>query len=152
MSRAFPVAELTDALWPESREGPVAANVKRLRETAGLTQAELAEQVAKAGYNLGEMAIWSIENGKRRIRVDDVFVLATVLGSTPQQLLDPEAPSGGVARLYTVVLEGGVKEEVMADRADADEDGWFNFHLGGERVFAAVASRILGIRIDREAP
>jgi transcriptional regulator with XRE-family HTH domain len=151
MSGAFPVAETPGEERPEACESIVAANVKRLREAADLTQAELAERVTKAGYNLGEMAIWSIENGKRRIRVGDVFALAAVLGSTPQQLLDPEAPSAGVARLYTVVLDGGVKEEVTADRADADEDGWFNFYLDSERVFAAVASRILGIRFDREA-
>lgn len=152
MSRAFPVAEVPDEERPEACEDVVAASVKRLREAAGLTQAELAKRVAKAGYGLGEMAIWSIENGKRRVRVGDVFALAAVLDSTPQHLLNPDAASASVARLYTVVLDGGVKEEITADRADADEDGWFNFYLDGKRVFAATASRILGIRIEQEAP
>jgi transcriptional regulator with XRE-family HTH domain len=143
-----PPAPETDT--PVTPEAIVAVNVVRLREALGITQAELAARTSAAGHGLAKMAIWTIEIGKRRIRVDDLYALAEVLGVTPQCLLDPDydpdrSPSPD-ARQHAVGLDGGTTEPVTADTVE-DVGGWLNFYLRGERVFFASSARVLCVRI-----
>lgn len=132
---------------PTTPEAIVATNVRRLRECLGISQAELAERATKTGHVLGEMAIWTLENGKRRIRVDDLFGLGEALGVTPQQLLTPDVDPASTGRLYEVLLDGGIAERVIATRVEPDDQGWLNFYLHGERVFFASIARMLCVRI-----
>lgn len=132
---------------PDTPEAVVAANVRRLREALGITQNDLAERATKAGHSLGPMAMWTLENGKRRIRVDDLYGLAEALGVTPQQLLSPDVDPAATGRLYEVLLDGGTSEHVTASRVEPDEHGWLNFYLHDERVFFAAAARVLCVRI-----
>lgn len=134
---------------PATPEAIVAANVRRLRKAAGLSQAGLANIVTRAGYNLGEMAIGTIESGKRRINVDDLYVLAAALGTKPERLLAPGAELGPASRQYEVRIDGGITELVTADDAEADERGLLHFYLRGERVFFTSVARVLSVR---EAP
>lgn len=131
-------------------EQAVADNIRRFREAAGWSQAEAAERLVKAGYDLGEMAVWSIEKRRRRIRVEDLFAFADVFGSTPQHLLEAEADPEVLSAQHEVRFEGGVTETVGADTVDWGKD-WVRFLLHGEPVYAAAASRVLGVRTIREA-
>ncbi|WP_431784341.1 helix-turn-helix domain-containing protein [Streptomyces chumphonensis] len=73
----------------------VAANLARLRKACGFTTRGLAEAVVKAGRRVPDQsAISSIENGRRRVDVDDLTTLAAVLGVTPAALLLPLTPTG----------------------------------------------------------
>ena len=131
-------------------EAVVAANVRRFRETAGLSQAEVSKRAAQAGSDLGEMAVWSIETRRRRIRIEDLFALAAVLGTTAQHLLAPEADPDTPSVRYEIRFEGNVTESVDADSVDWGND-WVRFLLRGELVYTAAASRVLGVRTTREA-
>lgn len=131
-------------------EALVAANVRRFREAAGWSQAEVSDRAGQAGYDLGEMAIWSIEKGRRRIRVEDLFALAEVFGTTTQHLLSPEADPDLPSVQHEIRFEGGVTEQITADSVDWGKE-WIRFLLRGELVYAAAASRVLGVRTTRHA-
>lgn len=131
-------------------EAVIAANVRHRRKRLGISQTELGDRATKAGCPLGDMAVWSIENGKRRVNVDDLFALAEGLETTPRQLLS-ERPEDMVSeQTYEVRLDGGIAELITADRVETDARGWLNFFVEGERIFFAPAVRVLYVRV-REA-
>jgi transcriptional regulator with XRE-family HTH domain len=68
----------------------VRANVRRLRERLGLSQAQLARQTSGTSRPLASTAINEIENGARRVDVDDLVSLAVALGVNPNALLMPD--------------------------------------------------------------
>jgi transcriptional regulator with XRE-family HTH domain len=68
----------------------VRGNVRRLRERLGLSQAQLARQTANTSRPLASTAINEIENGARRVDVDDLLALAVALGVNPNALLMPD--------------------------------------------------------------
>ena len=59
-------------------------NVKRVRESRGMSQDELAK---KAGYS-GRSTISCIETGKRDCPQKQIFAIANALGVTPGELLE----------------------------------------------------------------
>ncbi|MEU7718169.1 helix-turn-helix domain-containing protein [Streptomyces tibetensis] len=74
----------------------VAANVKRMREARGLTLRALSARLKEEGRPLSADALNKIENGAsdepkqiRRVDVDDLMALASVLGVHPNALLLP---------------------------------------------------------------
>jgi transcriptional regulator with XRE-family HTH domain len=67
-----------------------AANVRRLRASAGLSQEALAE---RAG--LHRTYVSSIERGERNLTLENIFRLAEALGVDPRELLAPEKKAGG---------------------------------------------------------
>jgi transcriptional regulator with XRE-family HTH domain len=69
----------------------VMSNVKRLREARGLSTEKLAAAVVAIGRPMHATAITKVEKGQRRVDVDDLMALATVLGVTPAYLLVPPA-------------------------------------------------------------
>lgn len=62
----------------------LAANLKRLRSSAGLSQEELAD---RAG--LHRTYISSVERGERNVTLENIFHLAAGLGVDPRELLKP---------------------------------------------------------------
>jgi transcriptional regulator with XRE-family HTH domain len=131
---------------PPSHEPVVAANVQALRKSLGLSQTELG---TRAGF--GEMAVGNIENGKRRVNVDDLYALARALGVTVPQLLAPDAAvdAEASAQQYAITFEAGVTEVVAAHRREV-ADGWMDFFLDGQLIYSAAVGRVLGVRISRE--
>jgi transcriptional regulator with XRE-family HTH domain len=67
-----------------------AANVRRLRLSAGLSQEALAD---RAG--LHRTYISSIERGERNVSLANIFALAEALGVDPRDLLAPDKKAGG---------------------------------------------------------
>lgn len=131
---------------PATPEAIVAANVRAIRAHLGISQAELSKRVSESGTRLGEMPVWGIENGRRRINVDDLYALAAALGTKPERLLAPGAELGPASRQYEVRIDGGITELVTADDAEADERGLLHFYLRGERVFLTSVARVLSVR------
>jgi hypothetical protein len=76
-----------DALGPNGRM--VMAKVRMLRRKRGLSIRALAAETTKLRRTLGTDALNKIELGVRRVDVDDLFALASTLGVTPAQLLEP---------------------------------------------------------------
>lgn len=132
-------------------EATASANVRRLRKSLGLSQTALAERVTEAGAPLGDMAIWGIENGKRRINVDDLYALAEALQATPRELLSPQPESFSGSQVYEVRFDGGTAERIAADRVETDEHGWLNFYEAEQRVFFASVARVLCVRVRGES-
>lgn len=69
----------------------VAANVRRLRSELQLTTGQLAALLEAAGRPIIANAITKIEQGRRRVSVDDLMSLAIALNVTPNALLLPHA-------------------------------------------------------------
>ncbi|MGW0920069.1 helix-turn-helix domain-containing protein [Streptomyces sp. NPDC002755] len=132
----------------KSPDEVVAENARRVREYRGLTQARVAELAAEAGYELGEMAVWSLEKGRRKTKISDLYALGSALGVAPESLLrEGFDMEGGPAEVdYEVRLDGGTIESVTADTSYVDSDGWINFFRRGQRVFFAPSSRVLCCR------
>ena len=67
-----------------------AANMRRLRLLAGLSQEALAD---RAG--LHRTYVSSIERGERNITLENIFRLANALGADPRELFAPDRKAGG---------------------------------------------------------
>lgn len=60
----------------------LAENLKALRQSAGLSQEELAD---RAG--LHRTYVSSVERGQRNLTLENIFALAKALGTTPSNLV-----------------------------------------------------------------
>ncbi len=69
----------------------VRANVKRLREEQRLTLGGLADRLAEVGRPILATGVSKIEQGDRRVDVDDLVALALALDVNPNALLMPAA-------------------------------------------------------------
>lgn len=83
----------------EKKAGPstltVAKNLNHYRERAGLTMRELAAKMTERGFPLTHTVISQMENGARRIDVDDLSRLAYVLDVSISALLTPTPDNPG---------------------------------------------------------
>jgi len=84
----------------------LAANLRTARQAVGMDLRTLAERIKATGRMMSPSALSKIENGDRRVDVDDLTVLAYLLQTTPAALLTP--PEGGPA-------PAGVPEERYTD-------------------------------------
>ncbi|PAU44579.1 hypothetical protein CK936_34325 [Streptomyces albireticuli] len=115
----------------------VAANVKRLRTSRGMSLRALSEALSRAGRNLSPDAINKIENGAeagtrkqvRRVDVDDLIALAVILGVSPASLLLPQDARGAAEVTAVGAVEAAVAWQWMwctepitlpEDEAEAD--------------------------------
>jgi len=88
----------------------VARNVKRLREAANLTYTEVSKALAGIDRPISPLAVRRIEEGERRVDVDDLVALALVLNVAPVSLLYPGAKERG-----DEVLATGLNSPVSAE-------------------------------------
>ena len=72
-------------------EGNVAARVALEREVRGWSTTELAERVTRAGVKMNQTAVWRIENGtpRRRINLDEALAFARVFELPLEELMSP---------------------------------------------------------------
>jgi transcriptional regulator with XRE-family HTH domain len=67
-----------------------AANVRRLRIAAGLSQEALAERA-----DLHRTYLSSVERAERNVSLENIFRLAEALAVDPRELLAPDKNAGG---------------------------------------------------------
>jgi len=67
----------------------VAQNVKRIRQQRGMTTYALSDALVHAGRPITASGIVRLEKQQRQVTVDDLAALASALGVTPAQILDP---------------------------------------------------------------
>lgn len=97
---------------PKNPLGPagerVAASVKQLRESQGLTYKQLSERLEDLGRPIPVLGLSRLERGDRRVDVDDLIALAIALDVTPNRLLMPPADVEHAADGYqlTAAVEG----------------------------------------------
>lgn len=94
------VAGRTPDIGPTSET--VAENVQRLRTEQNLTYTQLSERLeTRAGWTITATAVRRIEEGERRVSVDDLMALAAALGVSPAALLMPHHSSPGARAVAT---------------------------------------------------
>lgn len=69
----------------------VAANLRTVRQSSGVDLRELSARIKATGRVISPSALSKIENGDRRVDVDDLTVFAYALETTPAALLTPTA-------------------------------------------------------------
>jgi transcriptional regulator with XRE-family HTH domain len=95
------------ALSHENATGlTVAENIQRTRKSQQVSLAELAARLDKMGRRIGLSSLSKIENGDRRVDVDDLVAIALALDVSPLGLLLPRGEfhqmriiTGGVGSL-----------------------------------------------------
>jgi len=88
----------------------VAQNLRTARQAIGMDVRTAARLMTEAGRKLAPSGISKIENGDRRVDVDDLTALAYILRTTPAALLTPLAE----AVTLTGVPESFLPEEIQA--------------------------------------
>jgi transcriptional regulator with XRE-family HTH domain len=109
------------------------ANMSRLREAAGLSQAELVQKLRESGWtNVHPTTISRIEKRERPVRLSEASRIADVLGQTLDRMLAPPD-------------RAGVEEDL--DKAIEELTESYNHIV--ESVFGLTTDRnVLGRRID----
>lgn len=72
-----------------SGEGNVAVRIKLEREARGWSTNALSDRMNEAGFEMNPSAVWRIENGKRRINLDETIGFAEVFGLDLRNLVGP---------------------------------------------------------------
>ena len=84
----------------------LARRVEQVRKARGLTQRDVAERLAELGVSMHQTAIAKIENGKRKVTVEDALLLAAALDAPPVTLFLPLADNIDMA-LGNMTLSSG---------------------------------------------
>lgn len=94
----MPTIDENAKTWQESLAARVGGAVRKARESAGLTAAQLSERTRDIGYPVHRIAISKIENGARAGKLDvaELVALARALGVPPIELIYPDLPDGPV--------------------------------------------------------
>lgn len=72
-----------------SGEENVAARLKVEREARGWSTNAVSDRMNQAGFEMNPSAVWRIENGKRRINLDEAIGFAEVFGISLLNLAGP---------------------------------------------------------------
>ncbi|MEB8343909.1 helix-turn-helix domain-containing protein [Streptomyces endophyticus] len=72
-----------------SGEDNVAVRIKLEREARGWSTNALSDRLNEAGFDMNPSAVWRIENGKRRINLDEAIGFANVFGLDLRNLVGP---------------------------------------------------------------
>lgn len=98
------------------------ANMKKARESIGMTQTEMARQLKDIGLPFHQQTIQRVESGERPVRLDEAFAIAELLGLPLHEL---------VRRDEQVVLE--VARARMARNAVALREAIEDYERGRAR-------------------
>jgi transcriptional regulator with XRE-family HTH domain len=90
VKRTTTIANMTTSKLAGTPEGVVAARVRQLRDEQGFTLEALAQECFLVGYPLSRDVLHSIEQGRRRVNVNDMIALARVFEVSPLVLLLPD--------------------------------------------------------------
>ncbi|WP_324650984.1 helix-turn-helix transcriptional regulator [Georgenia sp. H159] len=86
-----------DLEFAESDDERFAANVRRLRERQGWSQAELAKRLREAGYDqFHATTISRIENGERGVRLSEARAISVILGTALSVMLEPSGDAKAI--------------------------------------------------------
>ncbi|MEU9608716.1 helix-turn-helix transcriptional regulator [Streptomyces sp. NPDC048057] len=72
-------------------EDNAAKRIRGERDRRGWSTTTLSDRLNEAGYEMNPSAVWRIENGKRRINLDEAIGFAEVFGVSLSNLVGPPA-------------------------------------------------------------
>ncbi|MFJ8298367.1 helix-turn-helix domain-containing protein [Streptomyces sp. NPDC094447] len=96
-------------------EDNAAKRIKVERENRGWSTTTLSERLNEAGYEMNPSAVWRIENGKRRINLDEAIGFAEVFGVSLSNLVGP--PALAAAGRAMELIDTVVAANLAAQRA-----------------------------------
>ncbi|CAM5574045.1 helix-turn-helix domain-containing protein [Streptomyces narbonensis] len=87
-------------------EENAAKRIKFERERRGWSTTTLSDRLNEAGYEMNPSGVWRIENGKRRINLDEAIGFADVFGVSLSNLVGPPglAAAGRAVELIDTVV------------------------------------------------
>lgn len=65
----------------------IGRRLKELRVERAMSQTYVAENMQQVGYTWTQQTVSEIEAGRRRLLVDEVYLLSAVIGTTLDELL-----------------------------------------------------------------
>lgn len=126
----------------------VADRVRSIRQARRMDLAALSDSLDLVGWSIPVAALSRLENGKRRIDVDDLLALAVALDVSPLELIFP-AHANELDVIGTALPTELITEEVWAwgresvkslKRPKALRDYWAKMLEQGERELAEIES------------
>lgn len=131
----------TNAIEHGEASANVAANIRELREAQGLSLEDVAARCLRLGRKIDRTAIHRMEQGRRRVDVDDLVVMTKALGlSGPDVIgfmLESTSELAAVVdkrfvpamRKVLVGLDQGNPAATMMQEAISNWSGWADRHL-----------------------
>lgn len=119
----------------------VATNIARIRKTEGISLREMEDRLTTVGRRITISGLSKIENGDRRVDVDDLMAIAVALDVSPATLLLPRAQPSDVVdvtgrRASTLLFWQWV---LASDNISGDQDAFL------ER---SLPSWVTGVELD----
>ncbi|WP_338677712.1 helix-turn-helix transcriptional regulator [Streptomyces sp. SCSIO 30461] len=96
-------------------EENAAKRIKVEREQRGWSTTTLSDRLNEAGYEMNPSGVWRIENGKRRINLDEAIGFAEVFGVSLSNLVGP--PALAAAGRAMELIDTVVAANLAAQRA-----------------------------------
>ncbi|MFF9013439.1 helix-turn-helix domain-containing protein [Streptomyces sp. NPDC014870] len=114
-------------------EDNAAKRIKAERENRGWSTTTLSDRLNEAGYEMNPSAVWRIENGKRRINLDEAIGFAEVFGVSLSNLVGPPAlaAAGRAMELIDTVVAANAaaqRAQHAARRATAELAAYLDEH------------------------
>jgi len=108
----------------EVPRGPISgyamANVRRLREARAWSLPRLSEELDRVGRGILPTGIHRLENGRRRVDVDDLIALGLVFGVSPITLLLPPVAEGEIELTDKVQVDAATAWNWLQARRPVD--------------------------------
>jgi transcriptional regulator with XRE-family HTH domain len=104
------VCRVTPQSEPTDFNQRVAANIRRFRKAAGMSQAELAHELTARGFSWVQQTVVRVENGSQPLKLEEAATVGKVLGVDVSVLsgsAEDEEIAAAIADLRAAI-EGGV--------------------------------------------
>lgn len=102
------------------REKQVGSRVKTFRESAMLSQQDLANKMRRSGFKWSQATVWNVENGDRPLRLTEAIEIADVCSLDPAEFFSghqqPTSTTPGL-RLAVRTLQSLIEEASPERRA-----------------------------------
>ena len=83
------IPELGGDETPELTEERFAANLRAIREAAGMSQGRLADEMGARGWPWRQQTVTRVENGRRMVRLGEAKAVAEILETSLDKLTQP---------------------------------------------------------------
>ena len=105
-----------EAPWPIDLEAAVAKNVRRLRESHGVSQEQLGSDLSRNGFGMHQMTVSQLEAGAKPLRLNEVAAIAAYF-DVPVESLWQEGfgTLGGIEDRHSAASESASVEQLAAD-------------------------------------
>ncbi len=131
----------------------VARNVRAIRRRQALTQEDLSAQLDRLGRPIAVPGLRALENGKRRVDVDDLTALSMALGTHPADLLalpeqaefavcDPQ-PTGSTKAFTAGEVEAWMEGRIAHLAVDDVVEYWKSYIERNELLADAFRQQIV---------